>query len=187
MDANRMNLRLASSFGVTAFLEENAYARLNVLEIGTGLGSLKNFIETRTNHLYTGVDVVARVPGVLEATADGLLPREVVEQRAASFSYVVSSNVFQHFSARQRSQYIVDAHALLHEGGLFIMNLSVDTGKMPSTMRDTKGNAWADHYGQYTPIPKGGAIYDELARSFAILYVTQRYDGLFNFVCQKKK
>jgi hypothetical protein len=186
MDANRMNLRLAKSLGVTPFLEENAHQRLKTLEIGPGYGALKNFIETHTRHIYTGVDVVPRVPGVLQATADGVMPPELVEEEANSYSYVVSSNVFQHFSARQRTKYIEDSHELLHLDGLFIFNVLVDTGKAQRYARDKKGTAWADHYGQYTPIPKGGALYDQLSQSFDILYVTQRYDGLFNFVCQKR-
>ena len=186
MDANRMSLRLAKSLGVTAFLDENAHARVKTLEIGAGFGSLKNYIETHTNHIYTGVDVIPRVPGVREATRDGVLPPDLVERERASYSYVVSSNVFQHFSARQRTRYIDDAYALLHDGGLFIFNITVDTGKTPAYVRDPNGDAWADHYGQYTPIPKAGPLYDQLTRSFRILYVTQRYDGMFNFVCLKK-
>jgi hypothetical protein len=186
MDANRMNLRLAKSLGVTAFLDENAHQRLKTLEIGAGYGSLKNYIETRTNHIYKGVDVAPRIPGVIQAMADGLLPREVVEKERASYSYVVSTNVFQHLSARQRTGYMTDARELLHDGGLFIFNITVDTGKLPAHMRDASGQAWADHYGQYTPIPKAGVLYDQVAEAFRILYVTQRYDGLFNFVCQKR-
>jgi cyclopropane fatty-acyl-phospholipid synthase-like methyltransferase len=163
----------------------NAQARLNVLEIGAGYGSLKSFIETHTNHIYAGVDVVPRVAGVIETTLDGLLPRSLVDSERGRFSYVVSSNVFQHFSARQRNQYIADAHTILHEHGLFIFNLTVDTIKLPRYMRDETGAAWADHYGQYTSIPRGDVVYGELANRFRILYVTQRYDGLFNFVCQK--
>lgn len=186
IEANRMNLRLAKCLGITSFLEENAHARLNVLEIGPGFGSLMNFIEANTNHVYVGVDVVPRVPGVLETTSDGLIPREFVEKRRRSFSYVVASNVFQHFSTRQHERYVEDASALLHDGGLFLFNLTVDTGKLPAYMRDEQGNAWSVHYGQYTPIPKAAYVYGELAQAFDILYVTQRYDGLFNFVCRKR-
>jgi hypothetical protein len=186
MDANRMNLRLARSLGVTSFLDENAHERVKTLEIGPGFGSLKNYIETRTNHVYTGVDVVPRVPGVLAATHDGLLPRDLVEEEQGAFSYAIASNVFQHLSSRQRTQYYEDIQALLHEGALFIFNLLIDTGKLPAHTRDRKGQAWADHYGQYTPIPKAGALYDELSSHFDILYVTQRYDGLFNFACRKR-
>ena len=103
-----------------------------------------------------------------------------------SLSYVVATNVFQHFSARQHTQYVEDAHALLQDGGLFIFNLTIDTGKLPAYMRDQDGSAWAVHYGQYTPIPTASSVYAELARTFDILYVTQRYDGLFNFICQKR-
>ena len=186
MDANRVNLRLAKSFGITAFLEENAHARLKVLEIGTGYGSLKNFIETHTNHVYMGIDAVPRVASVIETTPDGLIPRDLVAREQGAFSYVVSTNVFQHFSAKQRTNYIADAHTLLRAGGLLLFNLTVDTGKLPPYMRDMSGNAWAVHYGQHTPIPKGSAAYDLMAPAFDILYVTQRYDGLFNFVCQRR-
>ena len=49
---------------------------------------------------------------------------EVSTRKRARMSYVVSSNVFQHLSARQRTRYYSDAHALLHAGGLFIFNLN---------------------------------------------------------------
>ena len=181
-----MNLRLAKSLGITSFLEENAHSRLNVLEIGPGYGSLKNYIEAQTNHVYVGVDVVPRVPGVLQASVEGLLPRSLVEQRQASFSYVIASNVFQHFSARQYRQYIKDSAGLLREGGLFMFNLTIDTGKTPAYMRDANGSAWSVHYGQYTPIPTAMSVYSELASVFDVLYVTQRFDGLFNFVCRRR-
>jgi hypothetical protein len=186
MDANRLNLRLAKSLGITSFLDETAHQRLKTLEIGPGYGSLKDYIETNTNHVYAGVDVVPRIPGVIETTPEGFLPKEFVEEERDTFSYVVSSNVFQHLSAKQRAKYVEDAATLLHQGGLFIFNLLVDTGKMPAHTRDRNGTAWSDHYGQYTPIPKPGALYDLLATTYDILYVTQRYDGLFNFTCQKR-
>jgi hypothetical protein len=186
MDANRMNLRFAKSLGVTAFLDEFAHERVNTLEIGPGFGSLKNYIETATHHVYTGVDVFPRIPGVIEATADGLLPPSLVEADRGKFSYVVSSNVFQHLSAKQRTRYFHDVHTLLHKGGLFLFNLSVDTGS-PGLLRDASGVAWCDHYGQYTLLPKPNDLQRELTTLYFILYVTQRYDGLFHFVCQKRQ
>jgi hypothetical protein len=183
-DANRMNLRFAKSFGITNFLEENAQARLRVFEIGAGYGSIMNFVETHTNHEYTGLDVVPRVPGILQATAEGLIPEDMVEQGAGLYSYVVSSNVFQHLSSKQRARYYDDVRKLLVRGGLFIFNLCVDTGKHPY-LRDAAGNAWCDHYGQFTAVPRAD-IYSTLNTLFGVLYATQRYDGVFNFVCQKR-
>ncbi len=183
-DANRVNLRFAKSFGITNFLEENAQQRLKVFEVGAGYGSIKHFVETHTNHEYVGVDVVARIPGVLSATAEGLIPEDLVKQEAGLHSYVVSSNVFQHLSSKQRTRYYEDTRTLLMRGGLFIFNLCVDTGKA-GYLRDAAGNAWCDHYGQFTAIPKSD-IYGELGALFGVLYVTQRYDGVFNFVCQKR-
>ena len=98
MYANRLYLQFARSMGLLAFLEENADDELKVLEIGPGYGGLKNYIEANTNHVYRGVDVVPRIPDVLETTPDGLIPRELIEAERGSFSYVVSSNVFQHLS-----------------------------------------------------------------------------------------
>ncbi|MEO8905057.1 MAG: class I SAM-dependent methyltransferase [Polyangiaceae bacterium] len=184
MDANRMNLRFAKSFGITDFLEENAQQRLKVLEIGPGFGSLMHFVETHTNHEYTGVDVVPRVAGIVQATAQGLIPDELVEQNAGTFSYVVASNVFQHLSSKQRTHYYAHARTLLMRGGLFIFNLCIDNGKA-AYLRDKSGNAWCDHYGQFTAVPKAD-IYTELGSGFGVLYVTQRYDGVFNFVCQRR-
>jgi hypothetical protein len=172
--------------GVTSFLDENASERVKTFEIGAGFGSLKNYIETHTTHVYTGVDVFPRIPGIVEATAEGCIPDDLVEAERGLYGYVVSSNVFQHLSAKQRTRYYADAAALLHMGGLFIFNLYVDTGKRGTYLRDAKGNAWCDHYGQYTLIPKSD-VYDELSKSFDVLYVTQRYDGLFNFACRKSR
>ena len=185
MDANRMNLRLAKSLGVLAFLDENADERLKVLEIGAGYGSIKNYIETRTSYLYTGVDAVPRVPGVTQTTAEGFISESLLGEGQGQYSYVVSSNVFQHLSAKQRTRYYKDVHTLLHAGGLFIFNLYIDRGKPGEFLRDKKGNAWCDHYGQFTLVPKAD-IYDELNPLFDTLYVTQRYDGIFNFVCRRK-
>ena len=184
MSSRRMNLRLAKSLGVLAFLEEFATERLKTLEIGPGFGSLKNFIESHTAHVYLGVDVFPRIPGVLDATAEGFIPQSLIEQERNLLGYVVASNVFQHMSARQRTRHFRDAHALLRKGGLFIFNTIVDSAK--STMRDKRGNAWCDHYGQYTLLPKLHDLYEEVSSKFGILYVTQRYDGVFNFVCQKQ-
>jgi hypothetical protein len=187
MDSNRLNLQLAKSFGITSFLEEFADARLKILEVGPGFGSLKSYVETHTKHLYTAVDVFPRFPGVIETTAEGFIPAELVEVGRGGYAYVISSNVFQHLSARQRARYFRDAHTLLRVGGLFIFNLLVDTGKLAANTRDRNGVAWCDHYCQYTLVPKIGDLYEALATSFDILYVTQRYDSVFNFVCQKRK
>jgi hypothetical protein len=116
-------------------------------------------------------------------TAEGLIPEDLIKRDAASFSYVVSSNVFQHLSGKQRKRYYEDVRALLVRGGLFIFNMYVDTGKT-GYLRDSAGNAWCDHYGQFTAVPKAD-VYAELGALFGVLYVTQRYDGVFNFVCQK--
>ena len=186
MDANRLNLRFARSLGVLAFLDENAHERLKILEIGPGYGSIKNYVETHTAYSYIGVDVVPRIPEVVETTPEGFITYALVAENRSLMSYVVSSNVFQHLSARQRTRYYRDAHALLHAGGLFIFNLSIDRGKPNEYLRDAEGNAWCDHYGQFTLIPKAD-IYDELNPLFDILYVTQRYDGIFNFVCRKRQ
>lgn len=185
MDANRLNLRLARNFGVLSFLDENANERLRVFEIGAGYGSLKSYIETQTAFTYAAVDAVPRFSGVQETTAEGFIPEVTLAEGRNTYSYVLSSNVFQHLSAKQRSRYYTDAHSLLHGGGLFIFNLHIDRGKRAEYLRDKKGNAYCDHYGQFTEVPKAD-IYEELGPLFDILYVTQRYDGLFNFVCRKR-
>ncbi len=186
MDANRMNLRLAKSFGITAFLEEHAQARLKVFEAGPGYGSLKHFVETQTNHLYYGVDAVPRISGVMRAAKEGLAPRDFVASMHGQFSYFVATNVFQHLSRRQRLGYVADATTMLRKGGLLLFNLTVDTSKLPPQSRDAEGNAWAVHYGQYTPIPKPAEAYDMVNADFDVLYVTQRFDSILNFACLRR-
>lgn len=186
MDANRMNLRLAKSLGILAFIDENAHERLKFLEIGSGYGSIKNYIETRTAYVYTGVDAAPRIPGVVQTTGQGFIPAAILDSESGRYSYVVSSNVFQHLSAKQRSRYYQDAHALLHDRGLFLFNLHVDRGKAGEYLRDDQGNAWCDHYGQFTLVPKSD-LFDEISPLFDILYIFQRYDGLFGLVCCKRK
>ena len=156
MDANRLNLRLAKAMGITSFLDEFAHERVRTLEIGPGYGSLKHYIEVHTNHRYLGFDVVPRLADVRETTDEGFLPDEFVTEFRGEYSYVVSTNVFQHLSAKQRTRYFHQVHSLLHDGGVLLFNMLVDTGKMP--LRDKNGNAWADHYGQWTLIPKVGDI-----------------------------
>ena len=80
----------------------------------------------------------------------------------------------------------MDAHKLLCPGGVFLFSLTVDTGKSPASARDAVRDAWAVHYGQYTPFPRGHAAYALAGDGFAMLCVTQRYDGLFNFICQRQ-
>ena len=185
MDANRLNLRLAKSMGITSFLDEFAHERVRTLEIGPGYGSLKHYIETHTNHRYLAFDVVPRIPDVRETTEQGFLPDDFVTEFRGQYSYVVSTNVFQHLSAKQRTRYFHQIHDLLHDGGVFLFNMLVDTGKAPQ--RDKNGNAWADHYGQYTLIPKVGDIQKQITSLYFILFAIQRYDGLFTFVVQKRK
>jgi hypothetical protein len=186
MDANRMNLRLAKSFGMTALLEENAHQRLKTFEIGVGFGSLRSFIETQTLHVYVGVDVVPRVDGVLEATAAGTIPSDVLKAHEDSVSYVVSTNVFQHLSEAQRARHYADVGRLLHRGGLFLVNMTVDGPGRPPWTRDAQGRAWCDHYGQYTPIPTAAEVHGALRTAFDLLYVTQRWDGVASYVCKKR-
>ena len=42
------------------------------------------------------------------------------------------------------------------------------------------------HYGQHTPIPDGPAANGLVKEGWRTLYVTQRFDSIFCFVCQKQ-
>lgn len=53
-------------------------------------------------------------------------------------------------------------------------------------MRDENGNAWCDHYCQYTEMPTPGPLKEEVSALFDILYFTQPFDNLSSFVCQKR-
>jgi SAM-dependent methyltransferase len=177
---NRRNLGLARTIGALNYIEEFKNTPKRLLEIGAGLGSFKNYIETNTQFDYVGVDAFPQLVGVEQTTKEGFLP-EKIKNLGQCFDIVYSSNVFQHLSQKQRVQYFKDIYHSLSPDGVFIVNLMLNNN---GGYVGADGEKYLCHYGQFTLIPSWSKIIEDLTQHFNILQTTTRYVDYFtNFVC----
>ncbi len=183
---NRRNIAMSNLIGTMNIIYEYKHFGCPILEIGAGYGSLKNYIEVNTAMSYTGVDVYPKIPGVIKATPEGFLPEEV---KANKYLLFYASNVFQHLSSKQRSQYFSDIQGMMLEGAAFSFNMLCHLGEPDKKKHKTPdGLPYLRHYGQFTVIPNLYEIRDELQKHFYILSETRRVmDNLFGFQCLKKQ
>lgn len=157
-ESNIANLRYARASGILNPIDLFKSYKLSFLEIGAGYGSLREYINTHTDFNYTGTDVYPKTHEIVSCKNDGHLSEDILSK---NFDMVVSSNVFQHLSEKQREKYYKDVHAILRSRGAFIFNLIVDT--LNSTkMRGPDGAAYMSHYGQFTKIERQGEIVDKI-------------------------
>jgi SAM-dependent methyltransferase len=184
--SNLRNLTLARLSGALNFVDEWKHYSMPILEIGAGYGNFQSYILYNTAMKYTGVDVVPRAHDIIQLPPTGLLPEEVTGK---NFFIVYSSNVFQHFSAKQRSQYYKDIAQMLLPNGLFIVNMMVHywpPEKLPIPAED--GKNYLRHYGQFTEIPFYPQLMDELTPYFHLDFETRGYRNYqFTFVLRSKK
>lgn len=183
--ANRHNLWLAETFNFLLYLREFSFNPQHVLvEIGSGYGSLKGWVEANTKFQYFGFDVVPRLPDIQSLTDQGTFP-DNIHKLDDRVNYVVSSNVFQHLSEKQRLSYFDDAQKLLVPGGLFMFNGFIDKGAdYPS--RTAAGKIYCVHYGQLTPYMTEEWVRTELEkRGFRIHMKVERWDYVTCFIAQK--
>lgn len=160
-----VNSVLASQCGSICFLQGMDYwnkvrgndEQWHLLEIGTGLGSGKVWFDIMKRIHYTGIDVVARIPGVIEY--DGhTIP---VDQLPAPFGVVYSCNVFQHLSRKQRRSYYDQIYNITAENAIFILSTQTVETSSNSGRRFVKGADgynYICHYGQFTPVDERGEI-----------------------------
>ena len=185
-DCNRRNLGLARQMGALNVIDWCAQfsSQSSILEIGTGYGCLKHYLEPKYCFNYTGVDVVPRVEGVIQTTPEGLLPDSIKDRK---FFIVYSCNVFQHLSTKQRESYINTAWELLEKGGFLIIALTLHPFQLPVSGMAEDGNLYMKHYGQFTAIPSRTDFLSFIRGRYNILTVTQRYtDDYHCLVCQPK-
>jgi hypothetical protein len=182
MGANRNNLSIARTSGLIAAIDELKFYKANLLEVGAGYGSLKNYVETTTRFSYTGFDVLPKISGIRESTREGNLPEDFVKAHEGTFNIVASTNVFQHFSPKQKIKLIDDASVLLSDGGYLLINLPVDYSVPPQEPR------YMTLYGQFIGMPSQIFMGDVLtSRQFQIFVTTIRhYDGMTGYSCIKR-
>lgn len=184
MDGNRRNLMLYRCNGFLTYLEMMGLGRENILEIGPGYGTFKNWIEVNTGLHYHGADVYPKIPDVEHTQRNGLLSAAT---KARTYHAVVSCNVFQHLSVTQRRTYYKDVHDMLVPHGVFMVSLVFDTHAPDAPFRDSEGKVYLRHYGQFTEIQTLSAIHADLAALFIIDQQTMwAGHGNVGFICRKR-
>ncbi len=188
-EVNKRNFALACSMNVFCpILAYKDCLGMPLLDIGAGYGMLKEFVEQNTKLKYFGVDVYPKVDGVLQVAADGsTLPAEIMSL-AGNFGLVMSVNVFQHLSIKQRRHYYEQVQQLLHPGcGVFTFSIAC---KIPNVKRgfvcEETGREYMCHYGQYTEMQTHPEVVEDLIKHFHILSTIHRNDHSFTFQCSRK-
>lgn len=188
---NSRNISLARFTGMLNFVDAWKHHELTLFEIGAGYGCLRDYCVHNTNFRYIGFDVYPKTYEINRTELDGTLPRKCIEDFRGKVGIVYSSNVFQHLSNKQRTQYFQDAEALMMQSGIFVFNVLTHNFNPDNVIPENK-YAWDNrkylkHYGQFTEIPYYPELAVELKKRFNILYETFRYmDGFATFVCAKK-
>jgi SAM-dependent methyltransferase len=188
-EVNRKNFCLACQLGmVNNIMMFRDVPNMPLLDIGAGYGMLKEFVEKETKLKYYGVDVYPKVPGVLPLVdGDSTLPPEVMNEK---FGLVVSTNVFQHLSIKQRRHYYEQIAKILHSGvGIFSVSMVCNEPNRPTCgfiSQETK-KSYMCHYGQYTEIQMINEVFEDLAKHFCIIaYLHRPGDYSFSFHCALK-
>ena len=189
-DLNRNNYGLANSLGMLSYVFLwRHYKGMPILDIGAGYGMLKEFVDNSTWMKYYGVDVYPKIPGVLALPdGDSTLPDEILK---VGFGLVVSTNVFQHLSVKQRRHYYEQVVKILIPNGVFSVSMSAagldECGTKGFVCKET-GKEYMCHYGQYTEVQTQKEIMDDLRKHFKILSVTRRlWDNSVSFHCNAKE
>lgn len=183
MEGNRNNLFLFESGGGLAFIKRLfSNWRGDVLEIGPGYGSFKNWVELNTVMTYYGVDVYPKIDGVDQALPNGLMGPETLARR---YGLVVSTNVFQHLSVNQRRAYYRDVASILQPNGYFIMN-NIHSDRTNEKYRHEDGKFYMRHYGQLTEIQKSQEIIDDVQAHMNVLRWTKDSSGMVTIIAQKR-
>lgn len=187
-ELNNYNFMVATSTGTLNYVFGwRSYKDMPILDIGAGYGMLKEIVEKSTLLKYYGVDVYPKIPGVLAlADGDSTLPDEILNVK---FGLVVSTNVFQHLSVKQRRHYYEQAAAIIIPGGMFSVSMaaaadgSSESGIRGFTCKET-GKEYMCHYGQYTEIQAESEIKQDLRKHFKIISISRRlFDNSISFHC----
>ncbi len=188
-EANRINMGLYHGYGITGVFEaimiyHGPDVAPKVLEIGPGYGGFRDWLKARMpGARYHAADCYPRIPEAVQTTAGGLLS---VIPKVEPYHIVLSCNVFQHLSVKQRRTYYTDIASCLPDRGLFIVSSFYDNGATRSD-RDPEGRIWCRHYGQYTQIQTRADICADLLTHFTIeTEIAQPSYGAVVYHCRKK-
>jgi SAM-dependent methyltransferase len=183
--AFKRNLVLAAKSGITDYiLLYKALTTESVLEIGTGFGTLREFIRLTSTMSYTGIDVVnpENFNDVVLAKENGTFPDEDPRVNSSKFGLAIAHNVFQHMSRRQINSYVLGVQERLAPNGIFIFNVMLsDERKL--YFRSREGHRYMAHYGQFVKIPSFSDFYENVVDSFEYKDHRLIHPGFYVFRC----
>lgn len=171
------NSILAKSIGIFDYIVPTENNKYKLLDIGCGYCPIKRMLKYDIE--YTGIDIVARTPDVIEVDGNGI-PDEL-----GMFDYVVSCNVFQHLSTEQKIRYTHDAYQHLHTGAYFINAMMTSYGNVPVPQFNNIPHIFT--CGQFHPLMSHVQYMSILYKiGFTVLQFNNRWDGFSCFICQKR-
>ena len=186
---NEQNFGLACSLNALSYIIlYKECIGMPILDIGAGYGMLRDFVKQNTKLHYCGVDVYPKVDDVYPVAEDGsTLPPNIA---ASMFGLVISVNVFQHLSVKQRRHYYEQVEKILHpDCGVFTVSHIAHLPNSPhKPFRGNDGKFYMCHYGQYTEVQTLEELKQDLTKHFNILSMSHRCMGnTFTFHCARKK
>lgn len=168
--ANRNNWSIANYMGIAGSFDlffDNCKVRNirpHIAEIGSGYGSIFEYLKTRDNYDYTGFDLISRFDDVVEVEGeDGCLSDGQLHTFASKFTLIYSFNVFQHLEKFQIEKYINQAYTMLDKTKLscFILGICLDTETF--------------HYGQKIILPTSEEFHSMIDGKFKICSCNKSY------------
>jgi len=183
---NHWNGRLALQCGVMNEIFNHSLLSpqsCSILEIGAGHGAISFIVQSLLLSYYCAIDVVPRFGNVIKS--DGYTIPEKAED---DYDFIVSCNVFQHLSMKQRHSYYKEVHRCLKVGGKF--SLAIHTCEFKDRPKvcycEEDNRSYICHYGQFTPLQDRLEIMNDLRDVGKLYWLSDclRSDGFgaFHFI-----
>lgn len=142
------------------YIDDKITKDSTILEIGPGLGCIKEYIEEKYNiENYYAIDINKNFDYERLYKCDGKsIPLDM------KFDIIYSHNIFQHLSKKQRLGYFRDIKRVLKNDGEFTFSLFVrtETNKHLFVFKRTNGTYLSLFYNQFIEIPTKDEIFYEV-------------------------
>ena len=177
-EVNNRNFQLACELStINYILKCKDFTGMNILDIGAGYGMLKDFIEKYTTLTYNGVDVYPKISGVCKVGSDGSTMPDTIMSKM--YGLVVSTNVFQHLSVKQRRHYYEQISKILYPNCVFsVSQVAIFSDTKRTGFKAEDGKEYCCHYGQWTEIQPLDEIVDDLSKYFNIISTLRRNSSI---------
>ena len=165
------------------YIDDKITEDSTILEIGPGLGCIKEYIEKNYNiNNYYAIDINKKFEYERLYKCDGKsIPLDM------KFDIIYSHNVFQHLSKKQRLGYFRDIKRVLKDDGEFTFSLFVRTenNKHLFTFKRTNGTYLSNFYNQFIEIPSVDEILYEVRSNSLKISLEKEVDNVCFFKVTK--